>query len=609
MLTFSTICLSHISINIYLTWKEAPVLTVIGSTNKAISELDFPSVTICAPGNNIDELSKIADLVPESWSEFWKEYPDNDQPLQDMEFEDMKKVLTAFVQDQIPGWSDDLTIEDFLKAMTIKYMPFLRRNALMRAAMQDSGNSRPMSDVVFNPSRMQELQATMTQVEQDFEKMFAQLDMKNQASKDLILTLLWFTSKPCKKLIKYCSWQNVQVPCEDIFKVLPTDIGFCCSANHAPMSVLMRNSSFSRTIESVESKYAKLSNAAEETTDDKHIKFVPKKGKSNGLTLVLDMESYMLKTSTFDQDFKGFQASVGNKDEFIFMKDESFLISPGQVTNVAIEATSTSADSGLDDMTPQERKCMKTGDLHLSLFGQYSLNNCWMESLINATQKTMNLDHNCVPWNLPMLDNTSFCTPKNGDLFKKLLDNTDQLQDLQIEKCLSSCESQSYKVAISSAPFRRCDQHNMGISFFCNPMYPKPQKWSSSAIKSYNKTMNGSIPEYIENNLQEPIRTYGQDMIFEGLEPEQYNAYEEDIALVTFYFANQVTTEITITPKMNFLDYVSQVGGLLGLFLGCSVVSIFEIIYWFTIGYWKKIHQNKASASRIGDQSDPKNDA
>lgn len=33
---------------------------------------------------------------------------------------------------------------------------------------------------------------------------------------------------------------------------------------------------------------------------------------------------------------------------------------------------------------------------------------------------------------------------------------------------------------------------------------------------------------------------------------------------------------------MTFLDYVAQIGGLLGLFIGFSVISGIEIIYWCT---------------------------
>ena len=36
---------------------------------------------------------------------------------------------------------------------------------------------------------------------------------------------------------------------------------------------------------------------------------------------------------------------------------------------------------------------------------------------------------------------------------------------------------------------------------------------------------------------------------------------------------------------MGLLDYISQIGGLLGLFIGFSVISAIEIVYWITFRF------------------------
>ena len=128
----------------------------------------------------------------------------------------------------------------------------------------------------------------------------------------------------------------------------------------------------------------------------------------------------------------------------------------------------------------------------------------------------------------------------------------------------------------------------MGISPLCqldNSM--KPQKWGLGVQKSYEKT-TGSVPDYVKNTVEQSTRVYPNDKILEGLDIESYNAFNEDIAVVTFYFPTHVATEITTNAKMTWLDYLSQVGGLLGLFLGCSVISMSEFVYWFTAVYFMK---------------------
>ena len=101
----------------------------------------------------------------------------------------------------------------------------------------------------------------------------------------------------------------------------------------------------------------------------------------------------------------------------------------------------------------------------------------------------------------------------------------------------------------------------------------------------------------------------------------QYNAYENDIAIVNIFFGEptvygelklHITLKILVmmdhkcyklhnavhmytlnqipiipeferSPKMTWLDFISGFGGLCGLCLGISFVSLAEILYWFSI--------------------------
>ena len=56
------------------------------------------------------------------------------------------------------------------------------------------------------------------------------------------------------------------------------------------------------------------------------------------------------------------------------------------------------------------------------------------------------------------------------------------------------------------------------------------------------------------------------------------------------YTLNQIPIipEFERSPKMTWLDFISGFGGLCGLCLGISFVSLVEIIYWFAIRMCKK---------------------
>lgn len=63
--------------------------------------------------------------------------------------------------------------------------------------------------------------------------------------------------------------------------------------------------------------------------------------------------------------------------------------------------------------------------------------------------------------------------------------------------------------------------------------------------------------------------------------------------ILTFYFGNHYVDVAERVETYTFFDFLAISGGLLGLFLGISVLSIVELIYYFTlhlfwtIRYWK----------------------
>ena len=82
-----------------------------------------------------------------------------------------------------------------------------------------------------------------------------------------------------------------------------------------------------------------------------------------------------------------------------------------------------------------------------------------------------------------------------------------------------------------------------------------------------------------------------------------YNAYEKDIAIVNIFFGKSTVfgkkpqfyshekkcfPEFERSPKMTWLDFISGFGGICGLCLGISFVSVVEILYWFSIRLCKK---------------------
>ena len=83
-----------------------------------------------------------------------------------------------------------------------------------------------------------------------------------------------------------------------------------------------------------------------------------------------------------------------------------------------------------------------------------------------------------------------------------------------------------------------------------------------------------------------------------------YNAYERDIAVVNIFFGQTTAfgksiwmIKVLISPviefsraeKMTWFDFVSNIGGITGVTLGISFVSILELFYWLSIRFCKNL--------------------
>ena len=85
-------------------------------------------------------------------------------------------------------------------------------------------------------------------------------------------------------------------------------------------------------------------------------------------------------------------------------------------------------------------------------------------------------------------------------------------------------------------------------------------------MEEYLRTV-GSIPSYVNSSVQTSQRVFSSTLkdgdIFTAAN-NVYDAYDQDVALL---------------PTMTWIDFMSQVGGLLGLCIGVSIVTIIELVW------------------------------
>ncbi len=199
------------------------------------------------------------------------------------------------------------------------------------------------------------------------------------------------------------------------------------------------------------------------------------------------------------------------------------------------------------------------------------------------------LKTNCTPWFFPTQDDpVRICNPWEAIDFKDIMFRW--IPDDECNHCLPDCSETEYNTEVSVSPFRRCDYKNLGVSKLCNfddPTLPEPRIWGYTVLDEYEH--RDGIPRYIENQVVNskrkhlPLEELDSSVFnFMNLDEDiSYHAYQVDMAVAHFYFGSSTALQYLRQPRLSWTDFIGQIGGLLGLCIGFSLVSVVELVYWF----------------------------
>lgn len=75
-----------------------------------------------------------------------------------------------------------------------------------------------------------------------------------------------------------------------------------------------------------------------------------------------------------------------------------------------------------------------------------------------------------------------------------------------------------------------------------------------------------------------------------------YRYARENLALVNIYIKDPAVTKIKRDQRVPIIWFIANVGGILGLTMGCSLVTIFEIVHHVIMLF---LHTGRTSVSKI----------
>ena len=122
----------------------------------------------------------------------------------------------------------------------------------------------------------------------------------------------------------------------------------------------------------------------------------------------------------------------------------------------------------------------------------------------------------------------------------------------ECQDCLPDCQTTSFSLSASSAPFRPCSSLNRGLSKLCKYSSDiSPAMSSEQILQEYSHLQK--VPRYLQK-FQEgdsSIRTLSNGV--------EYDAYKEDIAIVHIYWDTSSVLQFERALRLTWIDYISQV--------------------------------------------------
>lgn len=361
------------------------------------------------------------------------------------------------------------------------------------------------------------------------------------------------SSQPCEDMITDCKFGMQNFDCDKSFSSVLTDEGLCCSFNAVHPRLLFKEFEKNEYVdefvhEDVEYMTWTPEKGYAKTSQTPYPAPVPGPGSNMGLTLILnaDVANYYCSSTSSS----GFKVLLHSPIETPKVANYGFFIATGLETKVVISPKISESSDLIRKIPIQQRQCIFANEANLSYYNIYSKKNCEMECSSKLTEQSCN----CTLYFMPRKFNngSKICNRKKASCYEQILYNIAYSHpEYSCNYCLPACFEINYGREISSA--------RLGTGGFLTVQKISPRS-----------------ADYIQNNL----------------------------AIIHIFFIDNAYGGFTKSELIGFTEFLSNTGGLLGLFMGFSVISLIEIIYFLSLRPYCASNRNgKQQEQQQGKQS------
>lgn len=273
-------------------------------------------------------------------------------------------------------------------------------------------------------------------------------------------------------------------------------------------------------------------------------------GESLGLSLTLDVQADAYYCSSSSS--VGFKIALHSPNESPNVRETGVLLAPGMETKLRIDPSKILTEKHLRNVDRRSRRCLFHNELKLRWFAHYTQRNCVAECLSGWLIRHCG----CVTFYMPRLNaNDTICPLHKRECVELIRFRTIIAMESCLDECLPSCFDLSfsaiaYSTRISLDGFRET---------------PSNGSWNFTDA-------------YVERSVA-VVNMYFKDPTFRANKQTEFIGFSDflcEFSIYLLFFLRQEFTQIAYNPA-------AGVGGLMGLFLGFSFLSIAECVYFALI--------------------------
>uniref|UniRef100_A0A182VZA7 Pickpocket n=1 Tax=Anopheles minimus TaxID=112268 RepID=A0A182VZA7_9DIPT len=349
--------------------------------------------------------------------------------------------------------------------------------------------------------------------------------------------LLLSATQPCSGMLKACRYAKQTEKCSEIFQSVFTDEGLCCTFNTLDTVYMFRNATapniFPEEVSSGSGRFRPIlwtpeKGYEEQPSNSTYPRVIAGTGVTMGLAIVLDanVSDYFCSSTSST----GFKIIFHSPTETPKITDYAQYIPVGSENRVIITPKINDAADQIRKVAQTQRQCVFASEANLSYYSVYSRNNCELE----CEAKLILENCGCVLYYLPKLyEDTKICSRANARCYEQIRSSIAFTANTSLScTCLPGCFEISY------------------------------------------------IPDVTTAELQ--VGKFGiRETLLDNVKDEQYA--RNNLALIYIFVKDTYYRSFTKGELVGFTDFLSNVGGLLGLFLGFSIISLIEVIYYMTL--------------------------